>query len=598
MRLHSVLAIALPLLVLGFGGPGWGAGTPKPGAVTRAQLKSWKRTGEVTDLANILDEAVEAKLRDQAREVRAKSGVDLAVATLPGLPSGDRGKDLAALARRWGVGGRDKGLGNTGVLLALMPRDDHWVLLWGYPGKGSGVVFAAERGRRPGFVGTPGLQPPVKSLLDEFRVLAQLYAAYYGFALAPSAPWPGLVALPAAERTAAIDDPVNLLDAQARARLEGTLDEVRRNTGAVWIIKTVAGPAEATGRAAFDPQELAAEVGWKTRLKAPRSGDLLVALRASDGAGGFVAGGALQDALRAEPSALDPLPLYEREFNKVAPFRTLDLSLRDLARRFAATGGWALSPRWTPDAGLPPLRPDASIQWKPPAAPTPVAPPAAERGDFGQAGTAGDSTANAQRRGSVDSLSLIQASRAGRLMIAYSPLMALLWFWLTLRAFVTDRRGAWGRLFVLCVLGSPCGMPLISLFSAGVFISMRDKFHTGIAAFIGCMGGAMLGFLVVEGVANPTFKDRRRRSRSYFAIREPSLPLRWHHPGLMLCRWGLGGVALGCLVLSVAFAFMRDPVRTLDVGGLLPTYAATGLAVAAALVGLGKVAAHERGRAR
>ncbi|WP_225411638.1 hypothetical protein [Stigmatella hybrida] len=186
-----------------------------------------------------------------------------------------------------------------------------------------------------------------------------------------------------------------------------------------------------------------------------------------------------------------------------------------------------------------------------------------------------------------------------RLLIgAYAPLMGLLWFWLTLRALVVDRRGAWVRLIVVCILGSPCATALLALAAAGAFTSMRDKFHTGIAAFIGCLAGAALGFLAVEGVANPTFKDRRGRRHSRLSVREPSLPLRWHTPGRMLCRWGLAGVALGCVVLSVAFGFMRDPMAALDAGGLQPTHVATGLAVAAALAGLGKVAALEFRRAR
>lgn len=215
-----------------------------------------------------------------------------------------------------------------------------------------------------------------------------------------------------------------------------------------------------------------------------------------------------------------------------------------------------------------------------------------------QADTSGTSTENRQQRSPGEVATARQASRVRLLIGAYAPLMGLLWFWLTLRALVVDRRGAWVRLVVVCVLGSPCATALLALAAAGAFTSMRDKFHTGIAALIGCLAGATLGFLAVEGVANPTFKDRRGRRHSRLSLREPTLSLRWHTPGRMLCRWGLAGVALGCLVLSVAFGFMKDPMASLDSGGLQPTHVATGLAVVAALAGLGKVAALELRRAR
>ncbi|SET98179.1 hypothetical protein [Stigmatella erecta] len=254
----------------------------------------------------------------------------------------------------------------------------------------------------------------------------------------------------------------------------------------------------------------------------------------------------------------------------------------------------ARAPRWTQTSGLPPLSPGASISWEPAAAaPLPVA-----HEDSGRPDTAGASTANRQQRSPSEASTARQTSRVHLLIGAYAPLMGLLWFWLTLRALVVDRRGAWVRLIVVCVLGSPCATALLALAAAGFFTSMRDKFHPGIAAFIGCLAGAALGFLAVEGVANPTFKDRRGRRHSRLSLREPSLPLRWHTPGRMLCRWGLAGVALGCGVLSVAFGYMRDPLAALETGGLQPTHVATGLAVAAALAGLGKVAAIELRRTR
>ncbi len=587
MRLPSLLIFPVLLLVLSETASA--ARAPKPGAVTQAEFKSWQRTGEVTDLANVLDEEVEAKLRHQAREVRAKSGVDLAVATVPGLPSDRWGKDLAALARRWEVGGREKGLGNTGVLLVLMPHDESWVVLWGYPGEGSRVVFAAERGRQRSFMSMAKKNQAVQALTDEFRVLAHLYAAYYGFALDPSGPRPGPVPSTVAERTAVIDDAANLLDAQARARLVGTLDEVRRHTGAEWIVKTTAGrPADATAWSGVDPMEFVEALGLKSRFQDHHSGELLAVVRASDGAGNFTSGAALRAAFRAEPSALDaPLFLLERELNKVAPGMTLDLSLRDFARRYAAHGGWALSPRWTQGSGLPPLSPDASIAWVPPSSVAPA--------DSGRTGVVGPGTPNEEHGSSAG----VSTSLVGSMFGAYLPLMVLVWFWLTARALVVDRRRGWVRLVLVCVLGAPCWMGLLALFSAGVFSSMRDKLPDGPAALVGSLGGITLGILLVEAVANPTFrKHSRGRLHSYFELGKPSLSARWRQPGLMLCRWGLAGVGVGCLALSIAFGFAGGDVVALNSGRIQPAYVALGLALALALVGVFKVAAAEFAQAR
>ncbi len=188
-------------------------------------------------------------------------------------------------------------------------------------------------------------------------------------------------------------------------------------------------------------------------------------------------------------------------------------------------------------------------------------------------------------------------SLVGSMFGAYGPLMGLLWFWLTARALVVDRRGAWVRLLLVCLLGAPCWTALLGLFCAGIFSSMRDKFDDGPAAFVGCLGGVMLGFMLVEAVANPTFKDRRGRYRSYFDLRNPSLSARWQRPGLVLCRWGLAGVGLGSIALSVTFGFARGPVEVINAGRFPPAYIALGLALALALVGVIKAAA-ELARAR
>ena len=593
--MRPIVMRTLAVLLLVLAGTAEAARETPPGAVTRAQFKGWQRTGEVMDLAQVLDEAVEERLRNQAREVRAKSGVDLVVATLPGLPSGDWDKELAALAKRWKVGGREKKSRNTGVLLALMRYNEGWVLLWVYPGTGSHVVSVAERGRVPSFVGPPGKEVPLRRLTAEFRVLTHLYAAYYGFALEPSGPRPGPVAPADAEGPAVIDDPLNLVDARTREWLTDTMDSVRRHTGSRWLIKTTPGPGTSSGALAVDSQAFG-EASRKIRLQERHSGDLVAILRASDGFSSIDMAPALRAALDAEPSAYEGVPLSDRAMTQAKPGLAFHLSLRDFARRYAAHGGWALSPRWTKRSGLPPPRPDASVTWSP-APPAP--PPAQAHAPPEPTGVARTDTSSGRGWSSGSAGSSVSSLDLGRaLMGAYLPLIGLIWFWLTARALVVDRRGALLRLVLVCVLGSPCWTSLITFLSAGLFSSMRDKYHPSLAALASCLAGIAVSFLVVEGVANPTFKNRRGSQESYFAPREPTFSARWQRPGRMLCWWGMMGTGVGCLAFSIAFGFSGGDLVGLNSGLLQPASIALSIAIAIALVGVVKTVDAERGRER
>jgi uncharacterized protein len=90
-------------------------------------------TGFVTDVAGIIDEAAEARITDLAERLRAATGAELAVVTLPTI--GDREEtDVAReIGRAWGVGAATE-IGdqrrNAGIVLLVVPRQG------GRPGTG------------------------------------------------------------------------------------------------------------------------------------------------------------------------------------------------------------------------------------------------------------------------------------------------------------------------------------------------------------------------------------------------------------------------------------------------------------------------------
>ncbi|MGH7630394.1 MAG: TPM domain-containing protein [Gemmatimonadales bacterium] len=111
-------------------------------------------TGHLTDAAGIVDPATAAEIERLAARLRAATGAELAVVTLPTL--GDRSEAEVALAilRRWGVGARAEigdSTRNAGLVLLLVPRRD------GQPGSGAlrvevgygleGIVTDAAAGR-------------------------------------------------------------------------------------------------------------------------------------------------------------------------------------------------------------------------------------------------------------------------------------------------------------------------------------------------------------------------------------------------------------------------------------------------------------------
>ncbi len=110
--------------------------------------------GYVTDVAGVIDAASEARMEELIERLRAASGAEIAVVTLPTI--GDRSEAEVALGigRAWGVGAKAE-IGdqrrNAGIVVLLVPRQE------GRPGSGilrievgdglEGIVTDATAGR-------------------------------------------------------------------------------------------------------------------------------------------------------------------------------------------------------------------------------------------------------------------------------------------------------------------------------------------------------------------------------------------------------------------------------------------------------------------
>jgi uncharacterized protein len=151
-----------------------------------------KPTGYVNDFANIIDAESEAAITRIADEVRAKSGGEIVVVTLPSLQGRTRDEVGLQILREWGIGKRAQGVGdstaNTGTLLLVAVSERQVRIELGY---GTNTfITAAEAGRvrdevilpafRQGRYG-PGIEAGVGAI-------AQQYAGRFGFQLTGAVP--------------------------------------------------------------------------------------------------------------------------------------------------------------------------------------------------------------------------------------------------------------------------------------------------------------------------------------------------------------------------------------------------------------------------
>ena len=90
-------------------------------------------TGFVTDVAGVLDQAAEDRITDLSERLKAATGAELAVVTLPTIGDRDEADVAREIGRAWGVGAAAE-IGdqtrNAGVVLLVVPRQN------GQPGTG------------------------------------------------------------------------------------------------------------------------------------------------------------------------------------------------------------------------------------------------------------------------------------------------------------------------------------------------------------------------------------------------------------------------------------------------------------------------------
>ncbi len=145
-------------------------------------------TGHLTDAAGIIDAPTAARIERLAERLRAATGAELAVVTLPTLGGRSEAEVALAIGRRWGVGRRaDIGdsTRNAGAVLLLVPRQE------GKPGSGAirvevgqgleGIVTDAAAGSvRDQMLPAARQGNYAESLLTGTQALAALIADGFG----------------------------------------------------------------------------------------------------------------------------------------------------------------------------------------------------------------------------------------------------------------------------------------------------------------------------------------------------------------------------------------------------------------------------------
>jgi uncharacterized protein len=122
VKVTALLAV-LQLIVM----PGW----PLSSGGLRAQSRSVdslipaQPVGYVNDFASVLDAESAAKMEDLIQRLRAATGAEIAVVTLPSIGDREASEVALAIGRKWKVGSKAE-IGdarrNAGIVLLLVPR--------------------------------------------------------------------------------------------------------------------------------------------------------------------------------------------------------------------------------------------------------------------------------------------------------------------------------------------------------------------------------------------------------------------------------------------------------------------------------------------
>lgn len=95
---------------------GCSAGAEEPAAPEAAL----ELTGRVVDAADILSDPFETEMTDRLEQLEGDTGVQLVIATTPGLDGRDIADYSLDLARAWGLGDAER---DDGLLLLVAPND-------------------------------------------------------------------------------------------------------------------------------------------------------------------------------------------------------------------------------------------------------------------------------------------------------------------------------------------------------------------------------------------------------------------------------------------------------------------------------------------
>jgi uncharacterized protein len=84
--------------------------------------------GYVTDRAGVIDEASKARMTSLIERLRATTGAEIAVVTLPTIGERDEAEVALAIGRKWGVGAKAEvgsAKRNAGIVVLLVPLNNH-----------------------------------------------------------------------------------------------------------------------------------------------------------------------------------------------------------------------------------------------------------------------------------------------------------------------------------------------------------------------------------------------------------------------------------------------------------------------------------------
>jgi uncharacterized protein len=158
-------------------------------APARAQLQLPAPVGYVNDFANVIDPAYRDSMQAVIDEVRAKSGGEIVVVTLPSLEGRSRDEVALQIGREWKVGQKGEPgdpMRNTGTIVMVSMQDRKWKIETG--DRTITFITAAEAGRIGRDLMVPELQRgnAGRGIYLAVAAVAQKYAQQFQFELSPN----------------------------------------------------------------------------------------------------------------------------------------------------------------------------------------------------------------------------------------------------------------------------------------------------------------------------------------------------------------------------------------------------------------------------